>query len=74
VHSDVHALLNAGILQKTETGLIVFPFDAGRDLFEGLAGVGENSGSPCFRLIASDNDIDVERIEFDAAAQARRAT
>lgn len=27
VHSDVHALLNAGILQKTEKGLIVFPFD-----------------------------------------------
>jgi hypothetical protein len=24
----VHALLNAGILQKTEHGLIVFPFDA----------------------------------------------
>jgi predicted transcriptional regulator len=28
VHGDVHALLNAGILQKTDTGLIVFPFDA----------------------------------------------
>lgn len=28
VHGDVHALLNAGILQKTETGQIVFPFDA----------------------------------------------
>lgn len=28
VHSDVHALLNAGILQKTATGRIVFPFDA----------------------------------------------
>jgi len=28
VHGDVHALLNAGILQKTEHGLIVFPFDA----------------------------------------------
>jgi predicted transcriptional regulator len=28
VHSDVHALLNAGILQKTEDGLVVFPFDA----------------------------------------------
>lgn len=27
VHGDVHALLNAGILQKTETGKIVFPFD-----------------------------------------------
>jgi predicted transcriptional regulator len=28
VHGDVHALLNIGILQKTETGLIEFPFDA----------------------------------------------
>lgn len=28
VHGDVHALLNVGILQKTDTGQIVFPFDA----------------------------------------------
>ena len=28
VHGDVHALLDAGILQKTEAGRIVFPFDA----------------------------------------------
>jgi predicted transcriptional regulator len=28
VHGDVHALLNAGVLRKTENGLIVFPFDA----------------------------------------------
>jgi predicted transcriptional regulator len=28
VHGDVHALLNAGILRKTEDGLVVFPFDA----------------------------------------------
>lgn len=28
VHGDVHTLLNAGILQKTADGLIVFPFDA----------------------------------------------
>jgi len=28
VHSDVHALLNAGILQKTDAGFVVFPFDA----------------------------------------------
>ncbi len=28
VHGDVHALLSAGILQKTGNGLIVFPFDA----------------------------------------------
>jgi predicted transcriptional regulator len=28
VHSDVHALLNAGILEKTDNGRIHFPFDA----------------------------------------------
>jgi predicted transcriptional regulator len=28
VHGDVHALLTAGILRKTDTGLIEFPFDA----------------------------------------------
>lgn len=28
VHGDVHALLNAGILIKTESGQIEFPFDA----------------------------------------------
>ena len=28
VHGDVHALLNAGILQKTDSGQIVFPFEA----------------------------------------------
>lgn len=28
VHGDVTALLNAGILQKTDAGQIVFPFDA----------------------------------------------
>jgi predicted transcriptional regulator len=28
VHGDVHALLNAGVLQKTARGLVVFPFDA----------------------------------------------
>ena len=28
VHGDVHALLNAGILHRTENGRIVFPFDA----------------------------------------------
>jgi predicted transcriptional regulator len=28
VHGDVHALLNAGILQKTAEGLLVFPYDA----------------------------------------------
>src|ERR1700712_5405248 len=30
VHGDVHALLNAGILRKTEAGKIEFPFDAVR--------------------------------------------
>jgi predicted transcriptional regulator len=28
VHGDVHALLNAGVLDKTEDGLVVFRFDA----------------------------------------------
>ena len=28
VHGDIHALLDAGILQKTESGHIEFPFDA----------------------------------------------
>ncbi len=28
VHRDVHALLNAGLLDKTEEGKIVFPYDA----------------------------------------------
>jgi len=30
VHGDVHALLNTGILHKTDTGRIEFPFDAVR--------------------------------------------
>ena len=28
VHGDVHALLKAGVLQRDESGKIVFPFDA----------------------------------------------
>jgi predicted transcriptional regulator len=28
VHGDVHALLKAGVLRRTDDGLIVFPFDA----------------------------------------------
>ena len=28
VHGDVAALLNAGILSKTDDGMIVFPYDA----------------------------------------------
>jgi hypothetical protein len=46
--------------------LVVTP--AGRYLFEGLARVAENSGGARFRLIAPDNDIDVEWIELDATA------
>jgi predicted transcriptional regulator len=30
VHGDVQALLRAGVLQKTDDGLIIFPFDAVR--------------------------------------------
>jgi predicted transcriptional regulator len=30
VHGDVHALLNAGVLDKAENGQIEFPFDAVR--------------------------------------------
>jgi predicted transcriptional regulator len=28
VHGDIHALLRAGVLRKTDEGLIVFPYDA----------------------------------------------
>jgi predicted transcriptional regulator len=28
VHGDVHALLDAGVLHRTDDGLVVFPFDA----------------------------------------------
>jgi predicted transcriptional regulator len=28
VHGDVHALLDAGIMQRTADGRVVFPFDA----------------------------------------------
>jgi len=34
VHRDVHALLDAGLLRKTEEGRIEFPFDAVRVRFE----------------------------------------
>ncbi|MGB9367695.1 MAG: transcriptional regulator [Xanthobacteraceae bacterium] len=30
VHGDVHALLDCGVLRRTEKGLIVFPYDAVR--------------------------------------------
>ena len=28
VHGDIHALLEAGVIQKNEEGMIVFPYDA----------------------------------------------
>ena len=28
VHGDIHALLSAGILQRTDEGQVVFPYDA----------------------------------------------
>ncbi len=28
VHGDVHALLDAGVIQKTAEGMIIFPYDA----------------------------------------------
>lgn len=28
VHGDMHALLNAGLLERTDDGLFVFPYDA----------------------------------------------
>ena len=28
VHGDVHALLDAGVIQRTENGEIIFPYDA----------------------------------------------
>jgi predicted transcriptional regulator len=28
VHGDVHALLEAGVLDRTDKGLVIFPFDA----------------------------------------------
>jgi predicted transcriptional regulator len=28
VHGDVHALIDAGVLERTETNLVAFPFDA----------------------------------------------
>ena len=39
-----------------------------RYLFERLARVGKNNGCARFRLIAPDDDVSVERIEFDAVA------
>ena len=28
VHGDVHALLNAGVLERTDDGQVIFPYDA----------------------------------------------
>ncbi|MGH6970169.1 MAG: transcriptional regulator [Caulobacteraceae bacterium] len=28
VHGDVHALLDAGVLDRTDEGLVIFPYDA----------------------------------------------
>ena len=28
VHGDIHALLDAGVLAKTDEGLVAFPYDA----------------------------------------------
>lgn len=28
VHGDIHALLDAGVLDRTQQGLVVFPYDA----------------------------------------------
>lgn len=28
VHGDIHALLNAGVIERTDEGLVVFPYDA----------------------------------------------
>jgi predicted transcriptional regulator len=30
VHGDIHALLDAGLLDRTEQGLVIFPYDAVR--------------------------------------------
>jgi predicted transcriptional regulator len=30
VHGDVHAMIDAGLLDKTENGRVMFPFDAVR--------------------------------------------
>lgn len=34
VHGDVHALLDAGLLDRTTDGLVVFPYDAVRVEFD----------------------------------------
>jgi predicted transcriptional regulator len=34
VHTDVHALLNAGVIERTDDSRIVFPYDAVRVEFK----------------------------------------
>jgi hypothetical protein len=43
----------------------------GRDLLESLAGFGQCGSGPRRRLIAADDDVDVARIGYDAAAHPR---
>ena len=45
-----------------------FVTPAGRNRCERLTSVGEDNGCARCRLIASDDDVDVERIELDTAA------
>src|SRR5258706_2097287 len=63
----------APLPQKLVAFVALVVTTAGRYLFDGLARVGENNGSARFRLIASDNDIDVERIQVDALGHTPRA-
>jgi len=46
--------------------LVVTP--AGRNVFEGLTSVRQSNGCAGRRLIAADNDVNIERIELHAAA------
>jgi hypothetical protein len=59
---------------RRETALAAFVTpvvtSAGRYRLEGLARVGENNSSAGCRLLAPDNEIDVEWIELDAAAHS----
>jgi predicted transcriptional regulator len=54
VHRDVHALLNAGVLRKTDTGQVVFPFDKVRAEFTLTPGfVKESNASKKARIAAA---------------------
>ena len=46
VHGDVTALLKAGVLDKTEDGKIVFPYDAVHVDFAARGGIAPESGRP----------------------------